>query len=1012
LSERANLRTGERRNVTVVFSDMEDFTALSERLDPEQMDALMDEIFGTFESIVRRHGGTVEKYIGDALVAVFGVPRLHEDDPLRAVNAALSFSDALDSLNTDYADRGISLRFRTGIHTGLITTGKRGEHDVVTGHAMSVASRLQEAAPPGRVLVSDDTRSQCEADFVFGPPQELHLKGKRGRIRAFMVQHRNPNPLLDIGPFVDRREELDRLVKAYLKHDLDAVGGFRIIGPPGIGKTRLAARFLDRIREFPGFNATILTARAHWYRALPFGVVIDLILSALGMDAEMPTERIREEIVKQLDLDEQIARDFTLLLTGGQSLENQAFVVLYVVLKTLVARHAESPYAPVVVIDIFVDCDASSRSFFEFYLKNAPAKPFFVLTYREDAEFKDTLFAELQSLQLEPLDEEASRELIGEFWPDDRDERTVREILANADGVPLFIQEYARFARDHRDLDTLPTTIQSIFLTSIENYSPELKDLLGKLAVFRQSFTAEDAEYVQQRTQSDARLVQSALSFFVRDGLIVESAGNYHFRHDVFKRALYDSLLNYNKAVLHRIIADRMRQQKRPHTLRLLYHLVKAGEYEQAHQTLIEATNRTVDLEFLEYYDTLLDNLEPEENRKRLTYQFLKSGLLFNNGYLADSELVLTELIKDGVRLRSVEHAAAATHLMTAHNVQSYGFRKAVLCGRKAAAYYDQLTTDKAKHGSADAEDTLRWRLSRLNTLKLMSIAHALSDDEEASRRDLEAMEPVDGRGKPQIATAWAEFHTLFGRYREGLRALEAHAPESLDEMERQAHDYMRTAIYWHLCDFPRLLETAGRLTVEQTDTSRDTVSQYRYRFSEVDAMRAVSEWYAGNRERAEKHLQHAEFTSLQVKNDFDLIDSLRTLAKATAIIGNPENARRHALQAVTLGLRRSAYYPTFACLVLLAEISFAADEHAAGHYFLGDAAFYLDVGVRLSVQDRIIYHYLAARRGPKPDAEGHREVCADLLRRELTEMRDQEQREALLSLRSFGRAYRELVTP
>ncbi|HRY56275.1 MAG TPA: adenylate/guanylate cyclase domain-containing protein, partial [Spirochaetia bacterium] len=135
MSDRDNLKAGERRVAAILFSDMKGFTSLSERMDPEEMDGLMSRVFGLFESIIREHGGIVEKYIGDALVAVFGVPELHEDDPSRAVHAALEFLSRA---------RGADgrLAFRTGIHSGLVTTGRRGEFDVVTGHAMSVAQRL------------------------------------------------------------------------------------------------------------------------------------------------------------------------------------------------------------------------------------------------------------------------------------------------------------------------------------------------------------------------------------------------------------------------------------------------------------------------------------------------------------------------------------------------------------------------------------------------------------------------------------------------------------------------------------------------------------------------------------------------------------------------------------------------------------------------------------------------------------------------------------------------------
>ncbi|MEI6876929.1 MAG: adenylate/guanylate cyclase domain-containing protein, partial [Spirochaetota bacterium] len=160
------LREGERRTVTVLFADMQGFTALSERLDPEEMDALMNRVFSRFESIVKSRGGSVEKYIGDALVAVFGYPALHEDDPVRAVECALEFGEALTAKAEDReAGKDVPVApmpsFRTGIHTGIVATGRRGGQEVVTGHAMAIAARLESAADDGGILVSDPVREHC-----------------------------------------------------------------------------------------------------------------------------------------------------------------------------------------------------------------------------------------------------------------------------------------------------------------------------------------------------------------------------------------------------------------------------------------------------------------------------------------------------------------------------------------------------------------------------------------------------------------------------------------------------------------------------------------------------------------------------------------------------------------------------------------------------------------------------------------------------------------------------------
>ena len=203
-----NLRTGERRNVTVLFSDMKGFTSLSEKMDPEEVDALMNKVFSVFEKTIRKYGGAVEKYIGDALVAVFGAQRLHEDDAARAVNSAIDFLEEIDAMNRSIHGRGVEIQFRTGIHTGLITTGRRGDYDVVSGHAMSVASRLQDSALANTILVSEATREKCESDFLFSDALTIKIKGKSEPLAAFKVLGRNTDPLRFSTPFAGREQIL------------------------------------------------------------------------------------------------------------------------------------------------------------------------------------------------------------------------------------------------------------------------------------------------------------------------------------------------------------------------------------------------------------------------------------------------------------------------------------------------------------------------------------------------------------------------------------------------------------------------------------------------------------------------------------------------------------------------------------------------------------------------------------------------------------------------------------
>ena len=172
-----------RKTVTVVFCDVTGSTSLGEQLDPESLRALMSRFFEEMRTVLERHGGTVEKYIGDAVMAVFGIPAVHEDDALRAVKAAVEMRDALASLNKELErDRGVTIATRIGVNTGDVVAGDAAARQtLVTGDAVNVAARLEQAAEPGQILIGAPTMNLVRDAVVAEPVEPLTLKGKTRR---------------------------------------------------------------------------------------------------------------------------------------------------------------------------------------------------------------------------------------------------------------------------------------------------------------------------------------------------------------------------------------------------------------------------------------------------------------------------------------------------------------------------------------------------------------------------------------------------------------------------------------------------------------------------------------------------------------------------------------------------------------------------------------------------------------------------------------------------------------
>jgi class 3 adenylate cyclase len=258
-----------RKVVTVLFSDVTGSTSLGERLDPESLRQVMARYFDEMKQALEAHGGTVEKFIGDAVMAVFGIPTLHEDDALRAVRAAVEMRQRLARLNQDLErDRGITIVTRTGLNTGEVVAGDPSTgQTLVTGDAVNVAARLEQAAQPGEILIGEDTHRLLREAVVAEPVEPLALKGKEQRVAAYRLQEVLPGAEavrrhLD-SPMIGRDRQLALMKQAFEASVEDrACQLFTVIGSPGVGKSRLVQEFVASVAG----RSTVLRGRC-----LPYG---------------------------------------------------------------------------------------------------------------------------------------------------------------------------------------------------------------------------------------------------------------------------------------------------------------------------------------------------------------------------------------------------------------------------------------------------------------------------------------------------------------------------------------------------------------------------------------------------------------------------------------------------------------------------------------------------------------------------------------------------------------------
>ena len=545
---RAAKLTGERKPVSALFADVVGSTSLAETMDPEDWTQLMNEVFDLMSTAVFRYEGTIAQLQGDAMLAFFGAPVAHEDDPDRAVLAALDMVAATDEFARQLkAQRGLDIRIRAGINTGPVVVGNVGTdlryEYTALGDAMNVAARMQSAAEPGSILITANTQRLVASAFDVEDLGEISVKGKAEPVHAYRVVGARTVPqrrrgLEAVGlesPMVGRDDQIDRLRSLFA---IAGAGRGRlcfVVGEPGIGKSRLLAEFRRWVEEEA--TATWIEGRCVSYgRNLPYHLLIDIVRSVLDIPfaaAEHDARRMLDTAVGELlgqaegpDAAPYLAHLMALPLRPDEEdrarLEPEVLQARYAasihrLLRALAAR------GPVVLVCEDVHwADPASVDVLRGLLPMAAQLPVLILAamraetdsvgWQLVTEARAVFGEALTELRIEPLSDAQSRDLVANLLEIESLPQSVRDlILARAEGNPFFVEEVVRMLiergvierRDDRWVATadigrveIPETLHGLLLARIDQLPEDAKRSLRVAAVIGRQFPVRVLERV------------------------------------------------------------------------------------------------------------------------------------------------------------------------------------------------------------------------------------------------------------------------------------------------------------------------------------------------------------------------------------------------------------------------------------------------------------------------------------------------------------------------------------
>ncbi|MBN2283978.1 MAG: AAA family ATPase [Deltaproteobacteria bacterium] len=593
----AQIITGpERKYITVLFSDLSGYTAMTERLDPEEVGEIMGRIFGEIAQVVVKYGGFIEKFVGDAVMALFGVPRVHEDDPVRAIRAALEIHEVVKAIGVSFETRiGKPLTMHTGINTGLVITGEldleKGTPGVL-GDTINVASRLQGLARADEVIVGFETYHRTEGYFDFETLTPATVKGKAEPIRIYKVLstkeapikvHRLSGMRADL---IGRKVEMERLQEAVeqLKQGRGSI--FSIVGDAGTGKTRLIEEFKSSLE--PG---SVQWREGHAYayaQNIPYFPLIDLLNRTWHIQESDTTGQVRKKVEagaraiigERRDLIPSIGSLYALSYPETEQLSPETWKArlheaVQLILANLCGR------APTIIrIEDLHQADPSTIELLKKVLTDFRHPAIFLCIHRPPFSlFTAHQMKSLRSyheIRLQDLSPSESRDMV-ESLLDTRDipAELSRFVQDKAEGNPFYLEEAInaliesdtlvredarwRLTKPLTDAD-IPYTVQEIIAARLDRLERETKRILQEASVIGRAFLYDILGRITELRESIDRSLSSLERLDLIQARAIQPDLEYMFKHALTQEVVYNGILKKDRQFIHERIGQVMEE--------------------------------------------------------------------------------------------------------------------------------------------------------------------------------------------------------------------------------------------------------------------------------------------------------------------------------------------------------------------------------------------------------------------------------------------------------------------